>query len=217
MKYVDEFLALKCAGDVINAAAQLKKNGAKEISEAMAMVSAMRHIVLEKPGEYTLYDLFSGNCIVAVTAIHLLPLKYAYSVDIQDRRVRTDVKNYEHLKIDVGEMRGTHLKGSFGGKHENIIITACHCCKDLAFEAIRLFEELDVTKHLIMMPCCEGSIPGDEIPHLIKKQLGGYLAWCYYLYRFINNGSPVKASINRDSHCISPCNVIIKASWELPF
>ena len=97
MSYVKQFMALRCAGDVLDACGPFK-NGEKEINESMAVLQRVRRIVLAEPMKYTLVDLCSGNALTPVLAVHYLPIVKAYAVDINPHERRWDkVRRFEHL------------------------------------------------------------------------------------------------------------------------
>ncbi len=71
-RYVDEFLSLNCAPDVLGAVGPIN-NPSKEISEAMAVIRRLRPIVL-KEGSVSLVGMLefcAGNALTSVLACHL--------------------------------------------------------------------------------------------------------------------------------------------------
>ena len=52
--YLEEFLSLNCAGDILNAIDKIQ-NPVKEISEAMALRSMLKTIILAEPNKYIVY------------------------------------------------------------------------------------------------------------------------------------------------------------------
>ena len=99
--YLNEFLKLKCCGDILNIVNPVQRIE-KEISEAMGLLKIIKKIALKDPMKYTLYDFCAGNALISVTAVHLLPIKYAYAIDKRKRNRNWEkVKRFEY----VGEQK----------------------------------------------------------------------------------------------------------------
>ena len=200
-KYVNKFLNLKCAGDIIGIAGPMKKYE-KEITEAMSIREALRKFTIKEPMQYTLVDLCSGNALVPLLAAFTLPVKKAIAVDIRERNRPWHMANrFEYITCNIREdeiLKTIHKQGP-------VVITACHACKSLATQIIDIFGALDNAKHLIMMPCCIGQTKG-YCPPIVKEKLGRYLSWSYYLSQEANGELKV------DNNIISPCNALIIAS-----
>ncbi len=201
MKYLDEFFSLKCSPDILAASAPIRR-GTKEITEAMAILTAMRSTVLKYPMEYTLIDLCSGNAIVALLARFVLPLKKVYATDIkQAPRNYSWIDAFEYLTVKDWDILIKFIKTELQNKP--VIITACHPCKTLANKVIEFYKKFE-NAYLFMMPCCIGKI-SSNIPSGIKQDIGKYKAWCLDL------ALQAGGNFKQDNHCISPCNIIISA------
>ena len=199
--YINEFLGLKCSGDVLNAVAPVS-NSAKEISEAMGIIRQVKKIVLPEPMKYTLVDLCAGNALTAIIAVHLLPILKAIAVD-KKPRVRPGhrlVKRFEYVQADLNDFDSVERLIERAG--DRIILTACHPCGELAWRAIRTYQTFSECKHLILMPCCHGQ---HTMPQIVDEKMGKYLAWCLALAMECNG------NLIEDNHVISPCRGIITA------
>lgn len=209
--HLNRFLKLKCAGDILGATYPINR-ATKEISEAMGIVQYVKRIALAEPGKYALLDFCSGNALVPIISIHLLPLIKAVAVDKSGpRRDYSSVRNFEYVKADITNnpvILANYLE-STGIQNHNIILTACHACGELSEKTIEFYKFFPHIKHLILAPCCRGQM--EEIPQIFKDLLGSYLSWSYHLYRKTETVGG-KVSIVRDEHSLSPCNAIIKAS-----
>ena len=194
--YVSQFLSMKCAGDVLNIVAPLGAKAAKEITESMAIIQALRPIALQHPMEYHLHDLCAGNALTSVLAVHLLPIKYAAAIDIKPRsRNWLAVDRFTYYRSDIMEWTSV---GS------NIIISS-HPCRETAIKIVDLYLNSPQVKHLIMMPCCKGHLPANYFPRLIREKLTKYEQWSVWLAERAGGG------IYLDKKCISPCNAVIVA------
>lgn len=198
-RYINEFLGMRCAGDVINAVTPVK-NFAKEITESMAMRRLVKGIALKEPDVYELVDLCSGNALIPVLCAYTLPLRYSYAVDrrLRDRRWG-DVRRFCYV---IGDVDSDLLLPTTGP----VIYTACHCCGNIAYEIIDLFREDMLARHLIMMPCCEGELR-TSLPEMIAANR--YQRWCYALYAELEKFSRVR--MIRDKHVDSQKNIILVA------
>lgn len=196
--YLDEFLGLRCAGDVLNIAAPIQ-NARKEITESMSVLRYIRKAALSKPMTYTLYDMCAGNALTSLIAIHLLPLKEAVAVDHKKRKRKWDrAKRFEYLERDIRDMSGENIP------RESIII-GVHACQDLAEHIIRLYNESHA-KYLVLMPCCIGRLT-ISVPDVFRQLLGKYKVWCWQL------ASQAKGQVllRFDQKNLSPANGIIYA------
>lgn len=197
--YLDEFLSLKCSPDILAVVNPINYIS-KEISESMAVIKVLRGIALTKPMHYYLADICAGNALTAVTAAHLLPFKWVTAIDIRERgRDWHKVKRFNYKNVDINDMVGSDF--------EQYVISSIHPCRDLAKKIINLYNN-SPARHLVMMPCCVGNIPGNM--QYFQKQLGKYMAWCIYLSQLINAPTTIK----RDENIHSPCNCILIADKE---
>ena len=200
-KYLSRFLALKCAPDILATVGNLGNKPEKEISEAFAIIRRIRKIVFKQPNHYQIVDLCSGNALVPVTAIHLLPITYAYAVDKLPRDRRWELtNNFEYLQKDIYKIDYTMFT-------KPTILTAVHSCSNLAEQTIKIYERYHQIRHLILMPCCYGKL-NNPILKFIKKEATGDLAWVLKLA--LQCGENVR--ITKDDHVLSPKNYIIVAS-----
>lgn len=213
MGYVDEFLSLKCSGDVLNIVNPLGTKAQKEITESMAIIKWLKRIAIKEPMKYTLYDLCAGNALTSILAVHLLPIKQAYAVDKRIRKRNWGLaKRFEYLNMDIG--KADILSNLFLPCDNNIVISV-HPCSKLAERVIGIYLQSQ-TEHLILMPCCNGSVYhhkedkkfNEEIPIGIKKKLSKYDLWCWNLAR------KAKGTFVVDDKVFSPKNGIVLASKE---
>lgn len=198
MSYISDFLRLKCSGDILNIVNPVQKLE-KEISESMPVIQRMKDVILQDPMKYTLYDLCAGNALTSIISTFLLPIKEAHAYDIKPRNRKWHLaKRFEYHTEDIFDMSPDMFD-------ENSIITGIHACTSRSKRIIELFNKSKAS-YLFLMPCCIGTIEKD-IPILIKKTLGHYLTWCYYLYEICNG----KKALNQCNNCLSPVNCIISS------
>lgn len=106
--YLDQFLSLKCAGDVLNVIAPIQK-AQKEISESMAIIHRLRSIALKNPMKSILLDICAGNALTSVIAAHLLPFKKVIAIDIKKRIRRWDsVRRFVYWQTDINDDKFIH-------------------------------------------------------------------------------------------------------------
>lgn len=195
---MNEFLSLRCSGDVLNAVNPIGSKAEKEISEAMSIIRHLKSIVLDFPMQYNLVDLCSGNALVPVIAAHLLPITSATAVDKRTRNRRWDiVKNFEYKVIDI------YTNEVFSLVNSNTIITGCHACGNLSHRISEIFLNTEA-KALVLMPCCSGQLRNKYGPFLSKK-LSKYELWSLELTEAVNG------VLYREELCLSPKNLVIKA------
>lgn len=210
MKYLEEFLNLKCAGDILGVAGPQKKY-TKEITEAMALRKRVKDVVLKEPNKnrFVVIDLCSGNALVPLLCSFTLPVKKSIAVDRRERyRPWHKAKRFEYQFLDIYDKKIEELIE----KNENVILTASHPCGNLAQRTIQLFNELEQVKYLFLMPCCVSNKAKAKykIPGLLDKKLSEYEKWSLYLY----NITPF-AQLTKDNYVMSPCNCIISAKSSL--
>jgi threonine dehydrogenase-like Zn-dependent dehydrogenase len=203
--YVDQFLKLKCAGDVLNVCNPINK-AEKEISESMAIIKKVRNVVIANPMKYTLVDMCCGaHGLTGVLAAHLLPLKKVIAVDIGPQRRRFEnVQRYEYRQMNIMDPMQTIAMEVHIGADAQIILTATHCCGELAKRIIHLYQSASNYQRLVLMPCCKGGMPV-KVPEVIRDKIGPYLAWSWSLAQMANGKLTV------DENIISPCNALITA------
>ena len=196
-----EFLSLKCAPDVLGTVGYLGGKPEKEITEAWAIIKKLRKVVLKEPNKYQLVDLCSGNALVPVIATHLLPFTKTYAIDKLKRdRNWNHAKNFRYVTSDI-----EHISLSIFDKPT--IITAVHCCRKTAETVINIFNETRDIKHMLLMPCCVGSL-NSGLLQFIRNEANRDVAWITKLSLMCDNA----VKISRDNHVLSPKNYIIMAS-----
>ena len=196
MRLIDEFLSLKCAGDVMNAAGPVRK-AAKELSEAMSLIHAVKSIILREPMKYHVVDLCAGNALTSLIAVHLLPILSATAIDIKPRArgSHLEVKRFRYV---IGDVYDDLL---WMGFPRPAIFVSAHPCGDLA----RVITAKASEEKFAVMPCClphKRSYSGSE--KFIAEKLGKYAAWAFYLARLSG------AEIAEARHCLSPARLIVK-------
>jgi len=197
--YVSEFLSLKCAGDVLNICSPLGSKAEKEITEAMAIIRRLRRPVLNRPMKYRVLDLCSGNALVPVIAIHLLPVVSAAAVDKRERnRQWHRAQRFTYHKMDI------RSPDVYSLVDKNTIITSVHPCQDLATRIVEIYRNSQAAG-LLLMPCCIGNI--NQLPQLIHERLGRYLIWTWQL------ADKAGGNFSIDNKILSPKNAIISA-WK---
>ena len=206
--YVSEFLSLRCAGDVLNIVAPLGSRANKEITESMAIVKRLRPILLKQPVSLRLVELCAGNALTSVLVCHLLPVLSAKAYDVKKRRrhwFRCD--RFTYYQEDINGPK-------FGERLGNAdIVIAVHPCRELAVEVCRLFVA-SRARYLLLMPCCKGSLPAEAhqtSEPLVNNKLTAYERWCLGMSSMLRSMGSFDAVCERDTKCISPCNIVIKA------
>jgi len=203
-RYVNQFLGLRCAPDVLGTVGALGNKAAKEITESMAVIRRMRGITLAAPMEYGLIDLCAGNALTSVLAVHMLPVKWASAVDKRERNRRWHkARRFQYHVDDIYDnMVINHVCAKY---KDPIVIIAVHACGQLAERVIELYQNTPEARHLVLMPCCEGG-GKNRVPRCIRKRIGPYLAWCWHL----NELAGGRLLVDQQVH--SPKNGIILAS-----
>ena len=218
-KYLNEFLSLKCSGDVLNTVNPLGKKSAKEITESMGIIKSIKSFFLEHPMEVTLIDLCAGNALTSVLAVHLLPVKYAIAVDKKERYRRWDsAKRFQYIFEDIYSLdlldKLNLLQKSdyctdiyqFRWLKEPVVIISSHPCSNLAVRIIELYNSIRGQKALVLIPCCRGGIIKSKIPQYLVDKLGNYGMWSFNLWEQINSGN---VRMVEDKSICSPCNIKI--------
>ncbi len=202
--YLDQFLSLKCSGDVLNVVAPIQR-AQKEISESMAVITRLRPIALQNSRKGVLIDLCVGNALTSVIAAHLLPFRKVIAVDVKKRkRSWGAVERFEYISADIKE------DNCLPGIDYNTVsaIISVHPCGELAERVIYLYKIIKTMNQnvkLILMPCCKGQIKEQKMPPCFNKKLTKYDRWSWYLAEL------VRGKLSFDNQCLSPCNAIIEA------
>lgn len=209
-KYLDYFLSLKCAGDVLGVVNPIQR-AEKEISESMAVIQRLRSIAIKNPMEAVLIDLCAGNALTSVIAAHLLPFKHVIAVDIKKRKRDWDkIKRFEYWQADINKDEfARNLTTKLDEINRNSflpVFISVHPCGNLAEKVISIAKYFRIVKaKLILMPCCKGQIKGQKIPGCFNKKLTKYDRWAWYLAEQCNG------KLSFDNKVLSPCNAIIEA------
>lgn len=209
-RYVDYFLSLKCAGDVLNVVNPITRPE-KEISESMGAIRKFKGVVLNNPMEYTLWDFCAGNALTSVLGVHLLPLKRAIAIDKKERHRRWHLaKRFDYLIGDIYDFTGNN-KRLLGGLNigKKSIILGVHACGKLSEQIIEIYNNSDAER-LVLNPCCSDSSKYKTIPSAIRDKITKYEQWCWYLYEKCKG----EKDFWRDKNILSPKNIIIKAKKE---
>ncbi len=204
MRYIDEFLSLNCAGDILNAIGTKMRKPAKEIAEAMAVQKYVKGLTLERPMEYDLYDFCSGNCMSVLLNHFVLPIKRSYAIDIKPNHVRPAVDRFEYIQTDIKDFN----KDGISYCQDPCIITGVHPCGTLSKNIITIYHNTPKARHLILMPCCIGKI-NKKYSQFLFEELGSYKMWCLHLSDLANG-----VVANFDKNSITSCNGIIIASKD---
>lgn len=196
MKLIDEFLHLKCSGDVLNAAGPMRQ-AAKEISESMSLIHVVKSIILREPMKHHVVDLCAGNALTSLTAIHLLPIISATAIDIKPRaRVsHMEAKRFHYVQGDIYDDL------LWMGFPRPAIFVSSHPCGDLARVIVMKASE----ERFAVMPCClPKRMPDSPTEKFIAGKLGKYAAWAFCLAR-LSGGEITEAR-----HCLSPARLVVK-------
>lgn len=200
-RYLERFMSLKCAGDILNAVGPFSAGAEKEISEAFAIVLRVRRFVLEaEPMWYDILDLCAGNPIASVLSVFMLPVKKAVAVDKRKIRRRYHlVKRFEYKEMNINDV------SIYGLISPHTIIISSHPCQ----AAERIVEIFNVSKAvgLVMLPCCSNPSYNFSTKPFLKEKLGDYLTWCLYL------SSKCNGKLKVDKGCLSPRNAVMEA-WK---
>lgn len=194
--YIDQFLNLRCAADVLEAVHPLLR-AEKEISESMALISAIRGRCLSEPGKWTIVDACAGNALTGILAAHLLPVAKVIAID-KRQRIREGfgrVRNFDYRVQDINDDVFWSTLPSYS------MIVASHPCRDLA---IRLVGVVRVYSYPIaMLPCCVSRRDMPNWAKSVAREKGAYFAWLTYL------ACEVNGKLRYDKKCISPCNGLV--------
>lgn len=199
MRYIKEFLQLKCCSDVLGVCNPLGNNALKEITESMGVIKKIKGLFIPKPMQYNLIDLCAGNALTSVLAVHLLPVKKATAIDrrLRDRRW-SNAQRFEYINGDIFDPL---IEDCID---ENSIIISVHACSNLAPRIVELYKK-SKAKALFLMPCCLGKLK-HKYPLIIEEKLGSYFLWAFDLARDLENCSLVE-----DKNIMSPKNIIISS------
>lgn len=201
--YVDEFLSMKCCGDVLNVCNPIGKNARKEITETMALIKRVKPLTLHDKGKYNVLDLCAGNALTSVLAVHLLPVDYAIAIDKRPRdRQWNHVKRFQYKLIDIYDIEW-NTPGAIQKRfiNKDTIIVSSHPCGELARRIVSIYKQSNA-KALFMLPCCYGKLHR-KYPQELFTKMGHDWVWCYDLAQDIG------AKLTKDVKCISPRNIML--------
>jgi len=212
--YVDEFLSMKCCGDVLNVCNPIGKNARKEITESMALIKRVKTLALSHRRKYNVLDLCAGNALTSVLAVHLLPVEYAVAIDKRPRERQWDkVERFIYRNEDIFDLEFSfYIKGTKPACPESgfllnkyinrdTIIVSSHPCGELARRIIEIYKN-SPAKALFMLPCCYGKLHRNYPQELFTKMSKDWV-WCYDLAQDID------AKMSKDIKCISPRNIML--------
>jgi hypothetical protein len=210
MIHLEEFLSLRCAGDVLNAVGQVHC-AEKEITEAMGVVTRIRKLVLAHPGEYTVVDLCAGNCLTSVLIAHLLPVKEVVAVDIRENKKLLPVNKLNYVQKNIYDA-DLITAINRGGKETDskIIIVSVHACGELANRVVRIFNETR-SDMLVLIPCCNGKIDNSRFKDFEIAVMTKYGAWTLQVAKKLQTDD---VRIVKDENIISPRNFVIVAEKD---
>jgi hypothetical protein len=202
LRYVDQFLSFRCAGDVIGVVGPMK-GFSKEISEAMAIVRRIKPIIIKESKQWTLLDLCSGNALVPVITAFTLPTVHNYAIDKRERSGRrwAQIRNFTYLNNDIYSQDVVNVIRSIPGP---IILTSVHPCKGLAERVVDIYNNCDNIEKLFLMPCCVGKVPMN-IADKVQSQMNRDNLWGLYL------ALKADGRLTQDNHIISPKNRLVIA------
>lgn len=211
---LNEFLSLRCAGDVINAVAPLR-NPCKEISESMAVVRRLKPFFLQRPMELCLVDACAGNALTGILAVHLLPVCWVRVMDREPRRRpgHVRVKRLDYVEHTFGDVaRDVIRAGSCRWWPGSVrpaagyILTATHPC-GTASTLVDIYRQDERCVGLVMLLCCKGQLP-ITVPQAVVDKIGKYEAWALSL------AIAAGGTYYRDARCLSPMNAVVVASKD---
>jgi len=196
--YINQFLTLRCAGDIVNILQPISSGAAKEVSEAWTILKRLRKQVLKaEKGYYNLVEFCAGNPVSGLISHFCLPFSWAVSID---RRViernYSKVERYSYIKKDIYDKDITKYI------NDKTLIISSHPCGELAVRIIEIYNKTEAAG-LYLIPCCEGTIPKFSQKQFLLEQLGRYHLWSYWL------ATQCCGKIEIDKKCISPKNCII--------
>jgi hypothetical protein len=202
MKYLNEFLKMKCAGDILNISNPIQ-GVVKEIEEGMGIRSILRSIVLKHPMKYRIIEFCAGNALPSILSVFSLPVKSAIAYDKRPRKRDWNLINrFTYSFEDIYEFDPQKIE-------ETDIIISCHPCGQLAERVIEIYNQ-SPSRHLILCPCCNGKIKNEINNELqwVRSKITKYDLWTAHLGRKIKGSITYKTDIELSS----PKNNIIISS-----
>lgn len=202
-RYIDKFFSLRCAPDVLATVGTVAKTE-KELTEAIGVLRHVQRIVLrDKQKQFLLLDFCAGNALTSVLAVHLFANVSAIAIDKLPRERNWHLaQRFQYLTRDIFQPVGKLLDG-----RETIAI-GVHACGGLANQIIRYYATYTDIRHMVLLPCCTGTLI--PMPALLNEKLDRYEQWAYSLYLQVESYGKV-CNIVRDRHIQSPKNIIVTA------
>ena len=195
-QYVEHFLKLNCAGDVLNSVSPMKRPE-QHITEAMAILKRLRPIVLAEPNKFKIVEVTSGNGLASVVALHLFPIVSAtiFSTKAPNRLIER-VKNLTYynrrFKYDTDK--------DLVDKNTIIIMSGCILSQDA--EIVDAYLENESSGQFIAIPENGHFVEED---HLINKCMGKYAATCMHIRNILGG------KMTQDRYILGPRNIVIVA------
>jgi hypothetical protein len=98
---MDQFLRLRCAGDVLESIQPATGDIECKINEAMALIATIRPFVLREPNKWKVLDISAGPPITGVIAAHLLPVESVKALVWRHGEKLSAINRVSHLKVET--------------------------------------------------------------------------------------------------------------------
>lgn len=204
-KYLTEFFNLRCAGDILNTIYPAN-NLEKEITESMAIINKIKHLILgleQKNKEITLIDAGSGNALTPLLATFIYKNVNSIAVDKNPReRNYSEVKRfnyYEYSFTGVIDDNCDFIRST--NPSDSIILTGVHACKNLT--KYILYTAKNLNAYVATMPCCVGSLDRKHTRYDFMSP-SKYQKW---IIQLLEENRFLRAY--EDKYIIGPKNIII--------
>jgi len=176
----------------------------KELTEAMGVLRHVQKIVLrDKERQFLLLDLCAGNALASVLAVHLFQNVSAIAVDKLPRE-----RNWEFANRFQYVTRDVYLPLFPLFDDRDTIVIGVHACGGLSKEIVQKFLVCPQIRHMVLLPCCSGTLP--SMPALLHEKLDRYEQWAYALY-LLTKERGKGHTIARDRFIQSPKNIVVTA------
>lgn len=196
---VDKFLSLRCAGDVLESLQPLNGDVTRRIAESMALIEAIRPLVLKQRGEWKLMEFGVGIPLTSVIAAHLLPIEHSVAVVRRPKFNQELIDRVRHLKVySVDSDDDESLKDKPLNK---TIIVASNVNQGLAETVAEMSNVADAP--MAMIPSrgkVKLSVSGNDVAKLTGNR---YFAWLQELAESCDGKVRVPTSLldNRIMNC----------------
>ena len=212
-EYVERFLNLDCATDVINAVIPrghfvLNAKLEREISEAWAMIKVVRPFALTHPHP-VLCDVGSSSIFFAVLAAHLFPFTHVFSIGEKVLRmgVRRPVNSFTYYHVDSISSFNLHEFVEEGGIN---LITTVHPTVNNSYEiGLNIFNTHAYPIAGAIMPRTVEQSPFKLEPKILAEKLGPYLTYCFFLREY-----SLLKKMQVDKNIMSEGNIILSTAME---